>query len=114
MFSRTHCRSWVSDAHVWLGKGILLCASSNLVTGMLLYGYRRVYIVVVAIFLAIELLGLSIWVWWVRKRSSIDVRSVDGTPAWASQQVDYFALHEEDETDVESDNPKAEMERSTK
>ncbi|KAL9114973.1 MAG: hypothetical protein Q9227_001216 [Pyrenula ochraceoflavens] len=64
VFVRLRRRTWVSDGHVWLGRGVMVFGWGNLVSGMVLrqYGWSLLGGMVGAI--ALEAAGL----WWVWRR----------------------------------------------
>ncbi|CZS88191.1 hypothetical protein WAI453_000611 [Rhynchosporium graminicola] len=57
-------RTWISHAHIWLGRILMAAGAVNVVTGLRLKGYSTLVIVAVAVFSCLEFLGLAIFLWW--------------------------------------------------
>ncbi len=76
-FLKTHSRTWMSPAHVYLGRIIFFSGCGNLITGLLLHRSPVFHIIVTALFIVIEFSAI-LWVtlggrkmqWWQRVRYS--------------------------------------------
>lgn len=95
IFLRIKARTWISHAHIWLGRLMMVAGWSNLVTGMLLRGYPGPCIVVVVAVVCVEMLALSFWVWWAYRRSG---QQQEFRPAQRKEES-YFALADHDDDD---------------
>ncbi|KAJ5863644.1 uncharacterized protein N7529_005560 [Penicillium soppii] len=62
IFVRIRSGTWVSYAHIWLGRLEMVGGCVNLLIGMALAGYDSLSIEVVAGLILIEALGLAFWV----------------------------------------------------
>ncbi|KAF2139775.1 iron reductase domain protein, partial [Aplosporella prunicola CBS 121167] len=61
-------RTWVSDAHVWVGRAVVPVACANLVLGLALAGWPRGHIVAAGVLVGLLLSGLGALVWWLKRR----------------------------------------------
>lgn len=109
-FLRLRRRTWVSYAHVWLGRLIMVGGWSNVVSGLLLRGFGKSSAIVVAVTVAVcmEAVGLSGWVWWVQRRRARYIPKA----SWAKEDEGSFALStsDDDDDDDADDAPKNEPE----
>lgn len=80
--------TWVSDAHVLLGRLVMIAGWSNMVTGMMLYGYSIDPMVIVGALGLVEMAGISLWIW--RNSSKEDV--VQHGSEGSSQSTGYARL----------------------
>lgn len=55
-------RTWLSDAHVLLGKSVMITGWSNVVIGMMLHGYSIGPMVIVGALGLLEMAGIIIWI----------------------------------------------------
>jgi hypothetical protein len=106
-FLRIHRRTWISHAHIWLGRTMMVAGWSNLVTGMMLRGWGTVWIFIMGVTVLTEMVGLSFWVWWRLRRNAKKARGVTfkDRPSWKTEEESnkYFALGEaDDEEDGDS------------
>ncbi|MCJ1403414.1 hypothetical protein MMC11_006637 [Xylographa trunciseda] len=87
-FLREQHRTWLSHAHLWLGKFVLLAGFSNIATGMILYGWPILMIVMVSGAGFLEFFGLTLWVW---RKKNLD-RGVTVQPNWAEHESRYHPV----------------------
>lgn len=100
-FLKIRRRTWVSHAHIWAGRLIMLFGWVNIITGLSLSGHRQTAIA----FTVLEVLGAllpCIWIAVVRFRSrrrNIAKPDQQGTAEFAlGNEVDkYFSLEQDDE-----------------
>ena len=107
-FVRLHQRTWVSHVHIWFGRLVMVAGWENVVSGLLLRGYKTnsAIVVIVMVFVCLQAVGLSGWVFWAqRKRAGYTPK-----PSWAMVGDDTFALSASDEEndDDEDDGAKDE------
>ncbi|CEJ87274.1 Putative Cellobiose dehydrogenase [[Torrubiella] hemipterigena] len=98
-FIKIHKRTWISHSHIWTGRGVMIAASGNLLLGMSMTGYPRAIMSMAAVFIVLELCGLSFYVW---RRGKIAARRRDETEeaAQSLQSHRYFTISED--TDEEA------------
>ncbi|KAH0541628.1 hypothetical protein FGG08_003918 [Glutinoglossum americanum] len=102
VFLRIKRRTWISHAHVWLGRLVMAAGWTNLVTGMLLRGYPGACVIVMVIVVCVEMLGLTFWVWWAYRRSAPQMPSGQRS-VWRKEE-NYFAVGDlDDEGDDDSE-----------
>ncbi|KAK3680860.1 hypothetical protein B0T22DRAFT_474268 [Podospora appendiculata] len=109
VFLRIRRRTWVSVAHVWLGRSALVFGWANVVTGMVLSGHGRLDLGVVGVVAVVEAVSVAGCVWWVQRKR----RAVEGGEGEVEAHAlmprdeggrDYFALEmSDDEVDLDSD-----------
>ncbi|TQV91043.1 integral membrane protein [Cordyceps javanica] len=68
IFVRIRARSWVSHAHIWLGRTSIIGGCANLLIGMALASYSPISIETAGVCIVLEALGVAYWI--KRKRSS--------------------------------------------
>ncbi|KAG5999235.1 hypothetical protein E4U54_001982 [Claviceps lovelessii] len=61
IFVRIRARTWVSYAHIWLGRTEMVSGCVNLLLGMALTGYNVLSINAAAMFIMMEMLGIAYW-----------------------------------------------------
>jgi hypothetical protein len=83
----------------------MLAGWSNIVTGMLLHGYRGVCIAVMISVVWAEMLGLTLWVWWAHRKQYSPKNTQENYFALAEDENDEFDLN-----DVKDDDKKCLME----
>lgn len=102
-FVRLHRRTWVLHVHTWLGRLVMVGGWGNVVTGVLLRGYKKnsAIVIVVIIIVCLQAAGLSGWTYRVqRKRAKYEPK-----PSWTKVGDDTFALStSDDETDDDDDD----------
>jgi Cytochrome domain of cellobiose dehydrogenase/Eukaryotic cytochrome b561 len=103
-FLKIQQRTWISHAHIWLGRAMMLAGWSNLITGMLLRGYQQLCIISMAIAVCIEMVGLLFFVWWKYRRNTQKMMK-EGLKAPRQQGDDnkYFALGTTDDEDEDGE-----------
>ena len=105
-FLRIHRRTWVSHMHLWLGRAMMIAGWSNLVTGMLFRGYKVLCVVIMAVVVCTELIGLTFWIWWRQRISTHKAgHKIFQGPLWKTTDDSnkYFALGEDDDEGSETD-----------
>lgn len=104
VFLRIRHRTWVSHAHIWLGRSILLGGLGNMFSGMAMAGHAiglGIGLVIVLMMLGAALFAL--WVRIVRRRSRMKPSGSGDSAAsvaWRSVDGSSFALG--DDSDEES------------
>ncbi|KAG5976500.1 hypothetical protein E4U55_007303 [Claviceps digitariae] len=63
IFVRIRARTWVSHAHIWLGRTEMVGGCVNLLLGMSLTGYNVVSMRAAAAFIVLEILGIAYWLY---------------------------------------------------
>lgn len=66
VFLRVRCRTWISHAHIWLGRLSMVGGWSNVLSGMVLSGHSWLGTGLTTAFVVAEALGISLWVWTAR------------------------------------------------
>jgi uncharacterized protein YhhL (DUF1145 family) len=120
-FLRIRRRTWVSHAHIWLGRAVVAGGWVNLILGMLLAGRSAFTVVLAAGLILLEAAGLGLFLW--RAQLAAAKKSASGTTGGAEVHAlmprdgstdDYFALEMSDEEDdmsePENDNLKRRLE----
>lgn len=90
---------WVSDGHVWLGRGVLLAGWVNVVRGMALSGQGWLVMGVVGGLAVVEAAGVGLWVWNARRGEKRMAGPVEGHALMARDGGDeeYFVLEMSDD-----------------
>ena len=98
-FIRLHRRTWVSHVHIWLGRIIMLCGWTNIISGLFLRGYsRKSAIVVVAIVIvSLQAVGFGAWALWAQRKQA----KYPPKPSWREDGASDFALCSSDDPDDE-------------
>ncbi|KAI9754132.1 MAG: hypothetical protein M4579_004854 [Chaenotheca gracillima] len=108
-FIRLKRRTWISDAHVWLGRVVFAIACTNLIMGMLLKGYPVLQIVGVGLLMVGEAVCLGLWLMFKRRTTAVhrhtemvrQPQRARTTPEIASEEC--FAIVDDKEDDGSSD-----------
>jgi Cytochrome domain of cellobiose dehydrogenase len=99
-FVKDRRRTWISHAHVWLGRSIIVAGWSNIVTGMRLGGYSHTAVMAVAGLMVLEFVGLTFWICAANRKSrrkmSQNARAIN--PGW-NKELQYFAVGDMDSDD---------------
>ncbi|KAG6003517.1 hypothetical protein E4U21_001917 [Claviceps maximensis] len=66
IFVRIRARTWVSHAHIWLGRTEMAGGCVNLLLGMALTGYDPLAIDAAAVWIVLEAVGVAYWVYRAR------------------------------------------------
>jgi Cytochrome domain of cellobiose dehydrogenase len=105
-FLQIRRRTWISYAHIWLGRAMMVAGWSNLVSGMVLRGYQQLCIIIMAIAVSLELAGLSFFVWWKYRRSTQKDKAEGFKAPWRKDDENnkYFALGTADDEDDDEDS----------
>ncbi|UKZ82117.1 hypothetical protein TrVFT333_009901 [Trichoderma virens FT-333] len=99
-FIRIFRRTWISYAHISLGFVVLASGWANIITGLVLYGFSKFGIVMVALFILLEAAGVGAWSYLARRRSLTKGTLHKETP---ESSAAYFALEDIPESDEEDD-----------
>ncbi|KAG5935856.1 hypothetical protein E4U53_000347 [Claviceps sorghi] len=67
IFVRIRARTWVSYAHIWLGRTEMVAGGVNLLLGMALTGYNVVSINAAAVLVVLEVFGVACWLYHRRR-----------------------------------------------
>lgn len=95
-FVKTDQRTWLSDAHVILGRTVMIAGWSNVVIGMMLYKYSIAPIVVVGTLGLFEMLGVTFWIWRMKKRKENEAQDFPDESSGRTQRKEtYFALDQD-------------------
>ncbi len=119
-FLKIRRRTWISYAHIWLGRAMMLAGWSNLITGMVLRGYQQLCIIVMGIAVGIEIVGVSFFVWWKWRGNMLKAKKESFGPMvtapWQKEEDSkYFALGTvDDEEDGDEDSSSGSDEKSEK
>jgi hypothetical protein len=73
-FVRIRRRTWISHAHIWTGRSVMLGGYVNLVLGLILRGYSRLHVGLVVLFMVMQSLAMIVWVWRQAKRAAAQGR----------------------------------------
>lgn len=98
-FLRIHQRTWLSYAHIWLGRSMMVGGWSNLVTGLVLRGYSTPVVAFLGSLAISEALGLSAFLWWIKAKAGGARLTKATSPGQKDSEAQYFALGEEDDDD---------------
>jgi hypothetical protein len=102
-FARLRRRTVASYFHIWLGRVFMVAGWSNVVSGLLLRGYKQSSpaVIIIGMIGLLQAIGMIWWVAWMRRAQT----KYDLQPALADSDEENFALsasddeHEKDETD---------------
>ena len=70
-FLQTDHRTWLSDAHVLLGKLVMVAGWINVVSGMMLYGYSLGAVIIVGALGFAEMAGIIFWLWMMSAKENV-------------------------------------------
>lgn len=70
-FLRIRRRTWISYGHIWLGRWAVVAGWVNVILGLLLSGHARVDVWGVGIFIGMEAVVVSWWVWRAAQRKAM-------------------------------------------
>ena len=109
-FVRLHQRTWVSHAHTWFGRLVMAAGWGNVVSGLLLRGFKRnnALVVIVIVVVCLQAVGLNGWAFWARKKRA----GYMPTPSWTKAEDDTFALSTSDDENDDDKDDAAEDEAS--
>jgi hypothetical protein len=97
-FVRLRCRTWVSHAHIWSGRLIMIGGWANIIAGLLLRGYttHNGFFVLMVIFISLQGIGLGFGAYWVQAKRARTAKK----PSWARDDDGTFVIStSEDERD---------------
>jgi hypothetical protein len=112
VFLRVRHRTWVSNAHIWLGRVVLGAGWVNVLTGMVISGSSTFSVAWFGVLVVIEAVGVGLWVWIAQRRAKgmIGKGGTEGHALMATggegADLDYFAVDMSDDefdTDAEDD-----------
>ena len=108
LFLRVFRRTWVSHAHIWIGRAVLLAGWANVLSGMVMSGMGGFGVAVVGGLAVVEAVGVGLWVWVAAKRRKAEGEGQTegmGLMAAGEGTEDYFAIEmSDDEFGVGSDS----------
>jgi len=121
VFLRIKRRTWISYAHIWLGRAVVLAGLVNILFGMLLSGHDKPSVIFVGAIAALEVVGISYGVWRAQRKAEVEKQvaalalEVEGhalMPRQSSEARDYFALDmsrdgSDDDDDDDDDDKEA-------
>jgi hypothetical protein len=87
VFVRLHHRTWLSHAHIWLGRILLTGGWFNVMTGLILRGYSGLSLGVMGAFIGVEILSMGAWLYWKSSGKSQKIEN-DG--------VNYFTVGDDE------------------
>ncbi|KAJ6438207.1 integral membrane protein [Purpureocillium lavendulum] len=98
-FMRIRRRTWLSHAHIWVGRLVMSGGAINLVLGLGLADYSRLWMALVTGFILVEGVALAAW---VRRRSAIAAKTEPEVQGEEEQLVplqgeEYFVVAEDDD-----------------
>lgn len=99
-FIRVFRRTWISYAHISLGFVVLACGWANVVGGLVLYGFSKFGIALIALFIFLEAVAVCGWAYLARRRSLAGSAVHKETP---ESSAAYFALEDIPESDEEDE-----------
>lgn len=99
-FIRIFRRTWISYVHISLGFVILVSGWANVIGGLVLYGFSKFGIAMLALFILLEAAGVGAWSFLARRRSMARGTIHKETP---ESSAAYFALEDIPESDEEDD-----------
>ncbi|KAE8381146.1 hypothetical protein BDV26DRAFT_255822 [Aspergillus bertholletiae] len=103
IFLRVRHRTWISHAHIWAGRLIMIVGWANFLSGMLLVAIGRFWIILVVALIVGETAGLTFWVWTCNKRKSRKStrETSDPSMSWQGERDgEYFAVGDDEETEM--------------
>lgn len=102
-FIKLRRRTWISHAHIWLGRAAMLGGWANMLSGLVLSGHGRTAMAVGGL-MGLEAMVMLAWTWFVKMRVT-RVADRDGNPAPSDRGAEnglYFSIGQsEDEEDAE-------------
>ncbi|KAK4454863.1 hypothetical protein QBC34DRAFT_390971 [Podospora aff. communis PSN243] len=120
VFLRVRHRTWVSHAHIWIGRAVLGAGWVNVLIGLALSGYGGFSVAAVGALVVVEAVGVGLWVWIAQQRAK--GKTAGQTEAHALMPTggegteDYFAIEmRDDEFDTDGEDDKgrrSELKRS--
>ena len=97
-FVRIRRRTWISYAHLWAGRLFMIGGSVNVLLGLALSGYSRLWMAIIAAYIVIGGVTLALW---VHRRNSIIAKSKAVAQGEEEEQLvplqndEYFVVAEE-------------------
>ncbi|KAK0634308.1 hypothetical protein B0T17DRAFT_513005 [Bombardia bombarda] len=108
VFLRLRRRTWISHAHIWLGRSGLALGWVNVLSGLVLSGHAKFDVGVSAGLVALEAVCVSAWVWMAQRSAAKRQAALAQSEAHAlmptSGTDDYFALEMSDEDDTDDED----------
>jgi hypothetical protein len=100
VFLQVRHRTWISHAHIWTGRVVMVVGSVNFISGLLMKRLNQGWIILVSGIVVGEIACLTFWVWaWNRRKlrkSRLDA-SDSAMPLRADEEGDYFVLGDDGE-----------------
>ncbi|KAK3985257.1 hypothetical protein QBC44DRAFT_362432 [Cladorrhinum sp. PSN332] len=114
VFLRIKRRTWISHAHIWMGRGIVAGGLVNILLGMRLSGHGAWNVAAVGAVALVEAVGLAYFVWRAQRRAEVEKQVAELTseveghalmPRESNVSNDYFAIEmSEDDSDDDGGN----------
>ncbi|KAK0638982.1 hypothetical protein B0T16DRAFT_394790 [Cercophora newfieldiana] len=108
VFLRVRHRTWISHAHIWVGRAVLGAGWVNVLSGLIISGYGGFGIAMIGALVVVEAVGVGLWVWVAQQRAkgktSKQTEAHALMPTGGEGTEDYFAIEMSDEefdTDTE-------------
>ena len=105
-FIRLSRRTWVSYAHVWLGRVFMIIGWANIFSGVILRGYSAYSpaAIVAAVCAFSEAVGITGWLFYLRRR---EVIKYTPKPLWGKGEEDAFVISSGPDEEVDEDEATA-------
>ncbi|KGO69682.1 Cellobiose dehydrogenase, cytochrome [Penicillium italicum] len=100
VFVRTKRQTWISYAHIWTGRAIMVVAWSNIIGGMRQQGFGPIWIALVSGIIVGQIIGLA---FWVRARNTSKVAAALMTKEGAEEYSAFAIAGDEDEEGSDQD-----------
>ncbi|KAK3371021.1 hypothetical protein B0T24DRAFT_304618 [Lasiosphaeria ovina] len=109
VFLRLRRRTWISHAHIWLGRSGIVAGWVNILLGMMLSGYGGLRVGFVAAVVAVEAAGVGVWLWTAQRRAAayggVGQAEAHALMPRGGPADDYFTLEmSDDENDDDEDD----------
>ncbi|KAE8333977.1 hypothetical protein BDV39DRAFT_3260 [Aspergillus sergii] len=103
IFLRVRHRTWISHAHIWTGRLIMIVGWANFLSGMIFVATGQFWIILVSAVIVGEIVGLTFWVWTCNRRKSrkSTLETAEPDVPWRGERDgEYFAIGEDEETEM--------------
>ncbi|KAF7588259.1 hypothetical protein BBP40_005945 [Aspergillus hancockii] len=100
VFLQIRRRTWISHAHIWTGRVVMVVGWANVISGLLMKGFSQAWIVLVSGLVVGEVAGLTFWVWACNRRKLRESRlgaTDSAMPLRADEEGEYFVLDDDEE-----------------
>ena len=103
IFVRVRQRTWISHAHIWAGRLIMIVGWANFLSGMLFVATGPFWVILVSAIIVGEIVGLTFWVWSCNRHKSrkSTLEASDPHVTWQQERDgEYFTVGEDEETEM--------------